>query len=168
VNTATDRARSFFRTQAASVGAVNHDAVIERLKRFEAYGFKPKTTLSAIQDAMIVADADMQEGIYDLMAEVAPKVHAAFRDEMIPLAEDVLAKWPVRTGLSRSLITLRLSVDGGIARYTIRSAAPYTTFIRFGRNSTPTGYQRGTNAWEALATDPLKPALRRMAEVVHG
>lgn len=170
---------TFFRRQSDRVGGVGGGsnqldasvALLDKFKRFEAYGFKRQATAARVETALIAMDAEYQTAIYEAMAEIAPTLHGVFRDQFVPFARDVVARWPRRTGLSKSLVTLTFDLRGGIASASLRSAAPYTTFIRWGKGRTPTGYVVGANVWVSLASSRLRPLAEKMAqavEVSHG
>ena len=174
--TAAEQASGFFRAQSARVsGAVGvtsdngmsaANAILEKFKRFEEYGFKRQATAKKVQEALISVDASAQEALYEAMAKIAPPIYAAYRDIMIPLAMDVVDKWPTRTGLSKSLVTFTMSLAGGYATASIKSAAPYTTFIKWGVGKTPKGYTTGKNVWVSLVSSRLKPTAEAMAKRV--
>ena len=176
--TATDRAASFFQRQSDRLtghrtvsGKPPIDAqaaLVEKFGRFEQYGFKPDKVRERVGDAMVAVNASSQMGFFEVMGAVAPLVQEAFASEVIPFAEDVVDKWPTDTGLSRSLLTLTFSLVNGIPRAQFRSAAPYTTFIKFGRQKTPSGYQPGSNVWTTLVSRRGKALATKMAGVFGG
>lgn len=78
----------------------------------------------------ISVDPDLQEAVQELMEAVAPKLSAAYDKHLAGLAFDAFKKWPVYTGLSKSLLRLdyeQLSDGRFVGR--LSSNAPYTFFI---------------------------------------
>lgn len=55
-----------------------------------------------------IVDQRLAEAIQDLIAAGAPAMSAAVDEHMGRLAEEVAAGWPVRTGLSRSMLDLEV------------------------------------------------------------
>lgn len=176
--TASDRAGAFFRQQSerltghrtvAGKPAIDAQAaLVEKFGRFEQYGFKPDKIKERVGDAMVAVNASSQIAYFELMGAVAPLVRDAFADKVIPFAQDVVDKWPAATGLSRSLLTLTFSLTNGIPRAQFRSAAPYTTFIKWSQKSAPTGYAPRSNVWTTLVSRRGKALAAEMAEVVNG
>jgi hypothetical protein len=176
--TATDRAASFFqrqserltghRTVAGKPPIDAQAALVEKFGRFEQYGFKPDKVRERVGDALVAVNASSQIGFFEVMGQVAPLVQEAFASEVIPFAEDVVDKWPTATGLSRSLLTLTFSLVNGIPRGQLRSAAPYSTMIKWGKQKTPSGYQPGSGVWTSLVARRGRALALKMAEVVGG
>lgn len=74
--------------------------------------------------------AELTEIIADHIEAMAPRLAAAFDRRLGRLAWDAWSRWPVDTGLSRSLLDVELSQQGDIFRGAIVSRAPYTVFIK--------------------------------------
>ena len=176
--TANDRAAAFFqrqserltghRTVAGKPPIAAQAALLEKFGRFEQYGFKPDKIRERVGDAMVAVNAASQAAYFETMGKVAPLVQQAYADKVLPFAQDVVDRWPADTGLSRSLITLTFTLNNGIPRGQLRSAAPYTTFIEWGRQKTPAGYAPGSNVWTSLVSRRGRKLADEMAGVFNG
>ncbi len=125
---------------------------IQKRVRWEAKGkrYLRGTTLPFDKQGMVRVDERLQEKVLDLMNQVAPDVAEAFEKEVVPVAERAVDKWPVDTGLSRALISLRFSATDSTLTGTLRSRAPYTVFINKGQT------------WRSLLDRPWKAATSRV------
>ena len=88
-------------------------------------------------DGLIRVDPGLVEQIRGFMDAIAPQVSIAFNRQFVPFAERTYQAWPVKTGLSRSLLTLSfrpLNAGQAFAGDLI-NAAPYAGYIRPGKQS---------------------------------
>jgi hypothetical protein len=81
---------------------------------------------------LIRVDPSLSETVGKMIDAVAPKLAAAYDRHLSALAFDAWRKWPVDSGLSKSLLALEFSVspDGSTFTGTIRNRAPYVFFIK--------------------------------------
>lgn len=69
----------------------------------------------------------------DLIEGIAPKLARAFDKRLGRVAFDAWSKWPVSTGLSKSLIDLEYEQRGDQFIGRVVSRAPYTVFVNRGQ-----------------------------------
>lgn len=76
--------------------------------------------------------ADLQRRIATLMNAAAPALGNAFDRHLQPMAEAAFDEWPVRSGFSKSSISLDYAVEegGGKFRGQLVVRAPYAAFIK--------------------------------------
>lgn len=73
---------------------------------------------------------ELSAEVLRLIAEIVPEVVQGMDQVLGPAALDVWKKWPVSSGLSKSLLRLSYRAEGEALVGELASMAPYTTFIR--------------------------------------
>lgn len=111
------------------------------------------------KDALVQVDPDLQQKTLALMGVAAPAVADGVNRHLVPVAENAFERWPVLSGLSKSLIGLDFAVlgDGSTFRSRIRNTAPYAWLIRWSHRM-PYGV-----VVKALIFDPGEKAADRIA-----
>lgn len=81
---------------------------------------------------MIRVDPKLQALVMEELGRIAPALQGAFDEHLGRLAFAAWRRWPVATGLSKSLLALEYNhtADGTRFEGSIRSRAPYTVFIK--------------------------------------
>jgi len=104
------------------------------LKSFGAstYSFTGKDQSRNQKFMEIFPSPDFYKQLSNMMADAAPKLIAAIDRYLPDLAIDVFDKWPVDTGLSKTLIGLEYkgAADGQTIIATLAMRAPYTLYIK--------------------------------------
>lgn len=121
-------------------------------------GMKPK-------QALITVDPSHSLIVLDLIERIAPSLARAYERHMGDIAQAAFRDWPVRSGLSKSLLTLEYTTTGGGTRFVgrLRNRAPYAWFIRY------TGSGRYGEVVEDLVFAPgLRAAGRILADAGDG
>lgn len=105
---------------------------------------------------LISVSPGIRATVLDLMARAAPAFARAVNAEMGEVARNAFDRWPVKTGLSKSLLALEVSIssDGKEMSVNLVNRAPYAWFIN--RNATVMG----------LVFRPGREAADRMADAV--
>ena len=143
----------------ADVDAARKEAKWKKLdiSKYFRSGRKPN------QLSMIRVDPGLQTQLLDAVGAVQPEVVRAF-DEVLPgLVTEAWKKWPVATGLSRSLLSLEYSAQGDRFIGTIASRAPYTYFIK-GHPHRALLDQPGENAAKQIGVRIVVYAARAMGK----
>jgi len=84
-------------------------------------------------DALVQVDPDLQMHVLGLIEQIAPVLGRAYDVHLGKLAQDAFRLWPVRSGLSKSLLSLEYTTSHGGIRFIgrVRNRAPYAYFIRY-------------------------------------
>ncbi len=84
---------------------------------------------------LIRVDPELNDLVRDFMEQAAPAVANAFNRHLVPFAERTFQAWPVKSGLSKSLLSLSFRPDAKNQAFAgeITNAAPYAGFIRPGK-----------------------------------
>ena len=92
------------------------------------------TPQSSGQD-IIRVDQETQSTFRGLIASIAPAVADAFNEHLLPIAQRAFDRWPVDTGVSKSLLFLTFtpSQDGSSLIASLGNRAPYAHLIFRGR-----------------------------------
>jgi hypothetical protein len=77
-------------------------------------------------------DPALERTVAALLDATAPALAAAFDAELAPVMAAAWSAWPVRSGVSKSLLNLGFDQDGPLFVARLESLAPYTRFIRGG------------------------------------
>lgn len=96
----------------------------------------------------------------------APAVHDAFINHFVPMAENAIHRWPVRSGLSKRFLTVTVRPDdgGNSVRMRFDSSAPYTYQIKWGKKTTTRGSSTvGAQVWKELLLDTHAEIAPKMA-----
>lgn len=91
----------------------------------------------------------------DLMAKAAPAFAGAVNKHVGPLARHAFEQWPVRTGLSRSLLALEVSVlaHGKELAANLVNRAPYAWYIHRGQTVMNLVFHPGREAADRMADE---------------
>lgn len=86
---------------------------------------------SSQQKGLIQTRRDLSDQIRALAESVAPATTAAFDRHLLPVAEAAFDNWPVRSGLSKTLIEFNWTTSGDGLEFgaTLTNSAPYSWFI---------------------------------------
>jgi len=127
-----------------------------------------------VSEQWVKADAEVSRLAFELMRTVHPAMAQAFEAKLFPVAEKVVADWPVKSGLSKSLVsfTFRRTAEGDITA-ALESRAPYTYYIRWAwsrrkRDKIPAGQDPAKSVWWWLARKPFEAARDEIAEAIEG
>ncbi len=116
------------------------------------------------KDALVQVDPDLQRKTLALMEVAAPTLAKGYNRHLVPVAQTAFDKWPVLSGLSKSLIGLDFAVlgTGETFRGRIRNTAPYAWLIRWTHHM-PYGvvvrsliFDPGEKAADRIAADAVK------------
>lgn len=116
------------------------------------------------KDALVQVDPAIQETILRMIEVAAPALAAGYNRHLIPVAEAAFDRWPVASGLSKSLLGLDFAVlpDGATFRGRVRDTAPYAWLIRWSHRTAYGSVVRalvfdpGAKAADRIAADALK------------
>jgi len=75
------------------------------------------------------SDADMNVAVVELLDALAPSIRGAIESVWLPYFESIREAWPVKTGRSKELLSVNVSIKGESVVAEIGSGAPYTFFI---------------------------------------
>lgn len=104
--------------------------------------------------SLVQVDPRLQAQVVGMIAEVYPSVADSFTRHLVPVAEHAFNEWPVKTGLSKSLLALEFGVDSPtVFRGSIVARAPYTYFIYRGRTARDLVFDPGARAADAMADE---------------
>ncbi len=108
--------------------------------------------------AAVSVDPGIQQTILAIMASAAPAVANAINLDLVPVAQRAFSAWPVKSGLSKSLLTLEVGIggDGKTFEASIINRAPYAGFIDKGRIARRLVFKPGAEAADAMADRILK------------
>ena len=108
---------------------------------------------------MVSVDTDMQRMAFNFVRQAYPRIADAFEKRMVPVAEDAFKKWPVKTRLSKSLLTLSFHTNDTQFTATIRNNAPYAFFINNNRAA-----RDPANSYKGLIFEPGDKAAEQLAK----
>jgi len=147
----------FLSQQEAFLASVSSNAkqVRKRAQWTERGSYYLRTRGGMAKDALIVVDTDVQRMAFNFIAQSKPAVAAAINDHFVPVAERAFREWPVKTGLSKSLLALTFSVNADSFSANLVNRAPYAWYIRDRRES-----EMG-QAVTDLISDPMADAADR-------
>ncbi len=91
----------------------------------------------------------------ELIERAGPVVAAAINRWLVPVAQIAFDKWPVRTGLSKSQLSLNIEVaaDGLSISAQLMNTAPYAAGIRDGETARELIFEPGLEAARRMAQD---------------
>lgn len=107
--------------------------------------------------ALVRFPAELLDAVAEQISAIAPKLAAAYDQELGALVEAAWDGWPTDTGLSKSLLDVELEQRGEVLVGRVVSRAPYTVFIR---DSAGYAYQR-------LLRAPGRGAAARIASAME-
>ena len=140
-------------TQAATPGHAG-ESMIRKKVRWQTRGKKYLAGRKvAFDPAQLVRPSpDLQATILRQLDLVYPATVGAMERHLVQLAENTFQKWPVYTGLSKSLIDLSWSAGEKDLRGSVACFAPYTAFIQKGVPMRQL-WKDGTEAGRRIAAD---------------
>jgi hypothetical protein len=138
-------ARSYFSSQAERIsaaignqrdlggkqGLVALDSQWERLTA--GYKFGAGTGQKMQRGLIRASDAEMNVAVIELLDALAPSIRGAIEAVWLPYFESIRDAWPVKTGRSKDLLSVNVSIKKDSVVAEIGSGAPYTFFIPWGR-----------------------------------
>lgn len=80
--------------------------------------------------AVVRPDPAMERGVAELISSVAPALASAFDGELAPVMRRAFDAWPVRSGLSKTLLNLGFAQGDDVFAAKLQSLAPYTIYIK--------------------------------------
>lgn len=113
------------------------------------------------KDALVQVDPDLQVHVLSLIEQIAPSLATAYDRHLGAAAQAAFRAWPVKSGLSKSLLALEYTTRGRGATFIghVRNRAPYAWFIRysgggkFGEVVERLVFEPGRKAAEAIGRD---------------
>lgn len=117
-------------TKARGMGLQRSTELAAKEARWRTNAKKYMKHYRTLPDQLIRVDVELQRDLLQMMEAAAPKLVAAFDRHLPALAFKAWRNWPVSSGLSRSLVGLEYSLQGEYFVGSVRSAAPYTVFIK--------------------------------------
>lgn len=141
MSTLTPESNAFWAAQVNWLGSAEANATAgppsgslgAKRARWELRGEKyMRNTGIKNANQLVRPDPALQRAVVDLIEAVAPAVVRAYDKHLGPLAAEALERWPVASGLSKSLLSLEYTTgsDGLTFKGRIVSRAPYSIFIR--------------------------------------
>ena len=146
----------FFDAQEAFIASVDsrRTAVIKRA-RWNNAGASYLQGRGRKFDAqsLVKVDTNVQRLALRWIEGVAPRTADVFNRYFVPIAAKAFDRWPVDTGLSKSLIGLAFSIGENNESFTgtLTCKAPYAYFINRGRDVEDLIFQPGQAASEEMA-----------------
>ena len=89
-----------------------------------------RTSPSVAPRAVVRPDPGIERGVADLISSVAPALADAFDGELAPVMRRAFDQWPVRSGLSKTLLNLGFAQGDAVFAAKLQSLAPYTIYIK--------------------------------------
>lgn len=110
---------------------------------------------------MVQVDTDVQRMAFNWLERTYPRIAKAFNDYYVPVAAAAFDKWPVDTGLSKSLLALEFSQADDYLTGTIINRAPYAVFINNNSRARDPNYN-----YKGLVFEPGEKAADKMAAAI--
>ena len=79
---------------------------------------------------VVIPDPGIERAVAELIGSVAPALAAAFDAHLAPVMAAAWAAWPVRSGVSKSLLNLGFAQGDDVFIAKLQSLAPYTVYIK--------------------------------------
>jgi len=105
-------------------------------------------------DTWITTGTDTRKMAYDMIKGVIAPLHVTFMSRLNPVAKRAVAEWPVKTGRSRSTISLEVSASAVEISAQLDVASQYAKAIARGRVSS------------RLVEGPFKKAEQQIADAI--
>jgi hypothetical protein len=80
--------------------------------------------------AVITPDPKAEGAVAELIERIAPALAGAFDEHLAPAMRRAFDQWPVRSGLSKSLLNLGFQAGDEVLIAKMQSLAPYTVYIK--------------------------------------
>jgi hypothetical protein len=110
-----------------------------------------------VRKGAITVDPALQDMVRGYIEAVAPALADAYATELDPIAQEAYDRWPIKSGLSKSLLSLEYTTDGNIFTRSLVDRAEYAGSIRWAR-----GEGNGLVA-NTLVFEPVEQAGGRIA-----
>lgn len=151
---------SLFASRATMVGFSPRQVDLDI--EWESDGAHLLRSFAAATGPGIRVDPGVQRTVLDLMARAAPAFAKSANRHLVPVARQAFDLWPVRTGLSKSLLSLEANVSSDGAEIDVRlvNRAPYAAFIGRGQVVQELVFTPGREAAEAMADDLAEEIVR--------
>ncbi len=106
------------------------------------------------QGSLVTVDPTLQRRVLEYIEAVFPAVADSFNRHLGPVAEKAFTDWPVLTGVSKSLLSLRFDlVNETTIRGSLNCTAPYSYFINKGATVRELVFKPGEDAATAMANE---------------
>ena len=89
-----------------------------------------RTANPGLARQVVIPDPGIEQAVEELIGSVAPALAAAFDAHLAPVMQAAWAAWPVRSGLSKSLLNLGFAQGDDVFIAKLQSLAPYTVYIK--------------------------------------
>lgn len=145
-------------SQSALTGA---DKLARSWKRIEQLGIPRQISRSTQQRLWMAVDSELTRDTLELLDRVAPAVGGAFHTHFTPFVQAAINDWPVRTGLSRSLLVPSIRPDApGVVLGELIGGAPYTLIMKWGKPKTVRAQRTGAQRRKAAKAPVIfRPAM---------
>lgn len=153
------RSRLSAQAKARGMGLQRSTELAAQEARWRTNAKKYMKHYRTLPQQLIRVDVQLQRDLLQMMEAAAPKLVAAFDRHLPALAFSAWRNWPVASGLSKSLVSLEYSVQGEYFVGSVRSAAPYTVFIK-GQPHRELIDRPGKQVAERIAMDALDDLAR--------
>jgi len=110
---------------------------------------------------MIQVDTDVQRMAFNFVRDAYPRIADAYEKHFVPVAVSAFDNWPVRTGLSKSLLALEFKSTPDSFTGSIINRAPYSVFINNNRK-----VRDPENSYKGLVFEPGEKAADAMAREI--
>ena len=128
-------------------------------KRIEQLGVDVKVARSTEKKLWMSVDDELRNATLDWLDAVAPAVGGAFHKHFTPFVQAAIDSWPVRTGLSRSLLVAGIQrVGEGEVEAELVGGAPCTLIIRWGAPKTVRAARSGAQRRRQARATAARPA----------
>jgi len=121
---------TFIERQMTLIHRLDPQAIQKRARWSQRGAYYMRGVGSPPRGSGIQLDPAITKTVLGFLKREAPAVAAAFETHLVPVALNAQRYWPVKTGLSRALLTLEFSAAGGSKFVAvIRNTAPYAFYI---------------------------------------
>lgn len=153
---------AFLTRQEMLLGSLKPEGIAQRAK-FEARAerFFKKTGKVTGLKAWVRSDPELERKLIARMNRVNPALARAFTRRLVPVAEHAQENWPVKSGLSQALLSLRF-FERGADRFAARlhNPAPYANLIAQGKIADLLVFRPGGKAVSEIADDVAREVAR--------
>lgn len=107
--------------------------------------------------SLVQVDTDVQRMAFNWITQVRPDIAESVNRHMVPVAENAFNMWPVKTGLSKSLLALTFGISPNGDEFTtnIINRAPYAFYINKSRDVRELIFKPGEIAADQMAREIL-------------
>ena len=136
------------------------DLVNAALTRVGKPAFDLRASLSPVRSAKgdsVQLDGNVSKVFEEMTEAIAPIISAAYKNLFEPIAIDAFHAWPVKTGFSRSALSIEYSLTEEGFMGSVVNRAPYAKFIK----------SKGLRPVTDLMFKPGERAADRMVEYIE-